>query len=197
MTDIVAQGADQHPLVASGNTITIDDKDVYDLTVVDGIAWQEVRCHLDGRYQGTEFQIKLRDGKRTGLWTLTTKVPDADLAEKRAMYHQLSDRMWNLASARIIGRCVSGVRAGREVVVGGGGGVKVVLGPAGVKKAGPFKKPVPWDRIAGASMDAGEVKVWWRERPDGGRKELVALSGAEINVKLLPSIVERLRPTQS
>jgi hypothetical protein len=49
------QGYRGHTLVASGNTMTIDGKDTYDLTAVKAVAYQIVRNRLNGAYQGTDW----------------------------------------------------------------------------------------------------------------------------------------------
>jgi hypothetical protein len=186
------QGYRGHTLVASGNTMTIDGKDTYDLTAVTAVAYDVVQNRVSGAYQGTDFKIQFKQDKRTRIFFLTTNHRDENIDEYHRWWLQLVERIETIAIPRLADQIVAAVRAGQTVSIGPTG-FKVVLSPEGVKKGGLFSKPVPWSQVTGTTVDGGAVKVLGSKTPGRAPVVIGQVLTSEWNCPVLPHVVSRLK----
>ncbi|MEW9533117.1 hypothetical protein [Microbispora sp. NPDC049125] len=186
------QGHGGHTLVASGNTMTIDGKDTYDLTAVKAVAYQVVQNHLNGAYQGTDFKIQLKQDKRTRIFFLTTNHRDENIDQYRTWWLQLVERIEAIAVPRLVDEVVAAVRAGQTVPIGPAG-ARVVLSLEGVKKGGLFSKPVPWSQVTGTTRDGRTVDVLGSKAPGGAPVVIGQVLTSEWNSPVLPYVVSHLK----
>lgn len=188
--DIQVQGG-KHILVASGDTMTIDGNDTYDLRALKAVSYDAVRRHLNGAYQGTDFKVQFKQDKRTRMFLLATNHRDENIDEYRESWRQLVKRIEAVAIPRLGDKVVAAVRAGETVSIGPAGG-KIVLSTEGVKKGGLFGKRVPWSQVAGTDVDNGTIRVLGSKVPGAAETVIGGVHTAEWNSCVLPYVVSRL-----
>jgi hypothetical protein len=189
--DIQVQGG-KHTLVASGDTMTIDGNDTYDLRALKAVTYDVVRRHLNGAYQGTDFKIQFKQDKRTRMFILATNHRDENIDEYRESWLQLVNRIEAIAIPRLADEMAAAVRAGETVSVGPAG-AKVVLSPEGVKKGGLFSKPVPWSQVTGTDLDNGTIRVLGSKAPNAAETVIASIHVTAWNSRVLPHVVSRLK----
>ena len=79
MSDDIRVRGGKHTLVASGDTMTIDGNDTYDLRALKAVSYDAVRRHLNGAYLGTDFKIQFKQDKRTRMFLLATDHRDENI----------------------------------------------------------------------------------------------------------------------
>ncbi|MEV0716876.1 hypothetical protein [Asanoa sp. NPDC050611] len=192
MSDDIRVRGGKHTLVATGDTMTIDDNDTYDLKALKAVSYDAVRRHLNGAYQGTDFKIQFKQDKRTRMFVMVANHRDENLDEYRKSWLLLVDRIEAIAIPQLGDKIVAAVRAGETVSIGPAGG-KVVLSPEGVKKGGLFGKPVPWSQVTGTDVGDGSVRVLGSKAPGAAETVIGGVHVAEWNSRVLPYVVSRLR----
>lgn len=192
MSDDIHVRGGKHTLVASGNTMTIDGDDTYDLTALKAVSYDAVRRHLNGAYQGTDFKIQFKQDKRTRMFILTTNHRDENLEAYRQSWLQLVDRIETIAIPHLGDSIVAAVRANETVSIGPAGG-KVILSPQGVKKGGLFGKQVPWAQVTGTDVNDGVIRVLGSKAPGAAETVIGGVPVTEWNSRVLPYVVSLLK----
>ena len=204
--DIQVQGG-KHTLVASGDTMTIDGNDTYDLRALKAVTYDAVRRHINGAYQGTDFKIQFKQDKRTRMFILATNHRDENIDEYRESWLQLVERIEAIAIPRLgdwiprtlfgSSRTLEAMRdvhaATGETVSIGPAGAKVVLSSEGVKKGGLFGKPVPWSQVTGTDLDNGTIRVLGSKAPGAAETVIGGVQVTAWNSRVLPHVVRRLK----
>ncbi len=182
----------RHTLVSSGNTMTFDGKDTYDLRAMNAVTYHATRRHINGTYQGTDLILQFKQDKRTRMFILSTNHRDENLNEYRESWLQVVHRIESIAIPRLADEIAAAVRAGETVPIGPAG-ARVLLSPEGVKKGGLFGKPVPWSRVTGTALDNGTIRILGSKAPDGAEKVIGEVHVAQWNGPVLPHVVNRLK----
>ena len=164
---------DKHTIVASGNTVTFDGKDTYDLTAVAEVAFDTYRRNVNGYYQGTYFTLQFKQDKRTRSVSFNTDPREyKDLDEYRESWEGIANSIYAIAIPRIADVMAANVRAGEAVRFGPLTGETVVAAPEGAR-GGLFGKgsAVPWSQVTRTDMYNGRHRVLGRKEP--GAEETV------------------------
>ena len=192
MSDDILVRDGRHTLLASGNTVTIDGNDTYDLTAVKAVSFGANRRHVGVTYQGTDFTVQLKQEKRSRMFIFSTDHRDENIDEYQESWRQLVARIDAIAIPRLADEIAASVRAG-ETVSFGPAGAKVVLSPEGVKKGGLFSKPVPWSQVTRTDLDDRTIRVLGRKTPGAEETVIGGVHVAEWNSYVLPHVVSRLK----
>lgn len=192
MSDDIHVRSGKHTLVAAGDTMTIDGDDTYDLTALKAVAYDALRRHLNGVYQGTDFRIAFKQDKRTRMFILAANHRDENIDECRASWLQLIERIEAIAIPRLGDAIVAAVRAGEAVSIGPVG-TKVVVSPEGVKRGGLFGKPIPWSRVTGTDVADDRIRVLCSKAPGAAETVVGGVHVTQWNSRVLPYVVSRLR----
>jgi hypothetical protein len=189
-TDVVLR-YDKHSIVASGNTVTIDGKETYDLTAVSEVAFDTYRRNVNGYYAGTYFTLEFKQGGRTGSVKFNT-IGDANLAEYQGAWEAIANRVYAIAIPRIAEGIAARVRAGEKVILGPPA-TRIVLTLEGVKSSTwGFGKIVPWSQVTRTDMYQGRHRVLGRKTPGAEETELGSVLVGWWNSYAIPTVVSLL-----
>ncbi len=198
MSDDIQVQSGRQTLVASGDTVTINGNDTYDLRAVTAVAYYAIRFHIANVYRGTMFHIDFKQDKRNCRFLFQTDRRDEHIDEYAQSWLQLVARIEAIAIPRLADKMAAAVGAG-ETVSFGGVGDRVVLSPEGVKNGGLFGKLVPWSQVTrtdvttATELGYGMNRVWGRKAPGAVEKVICGLSVSEWNSGVLPHVVSRLK----
>jgi hypothetical protein len=180
-------------IVASGDTVTIDGQDTFDLAAVSAVVLYFYGRSVNGWYQGTDFYLRFKQDKRACFVVFSTDQSDENREMYMVSWQRLADRIYAIAIPRIADEIVARVRAGETVSYGALGGDKVQLTLAGVKKGGLFSKLVPWSQVTRTDMDKSKIRVFGRKAPGAEETVICGAYVGEWNVYALPTVVGLLK----
>ncbi|MFJ1759885.1 hypothetical protein ACIOD2_06170 [Amycolatopsis sp. NPDC088138] len=166
-------------LAAAGDVIAIGDR-VFRLGEVDRVAY-----HAAARLHRASYSLGLARGPvrcRFGFDASSGEL--GELEDARETWRRLVELVESAACPRIALRMAEAITAGDTARFGGGGHPGIDADAEGLRGRHWFAAKVPWGRVLGSDLRAGQVRVW-----TGGREPGLVAGMAGWNAVVLPRVV--------
>ncbi|WP_328648161.1 hypothetical protein OHS58_11160 [Amycolatopsis sp. NBC_00348] len=163
-------------LAAAGDVIAIGDR-VFRLGEVDRVAY-----HAAARLHRASYSLGLASGLvrcRFGFDAAPGELDDA-----RETWRRLVELVESAACPRIASTMAEAITAGGTARFGGGGQPRIDADAGGLRGPRFFAGKVPWGRVLGSDLRAGQVRVW-----TGGPEPGLVTGMAGWNAVVLPRVV--------
>ncbi|WP_328454522.1 hypothetical protein [Amycolatopsis sp. NBC_00438] len=163
-------------LAAAGDVIAIGDR-VFRLGEVDRVAY-----HAAARPHRASYSLGLARGPvrcRFGFDAAATELDGA-----REAWRRLVELVESAACTRIARTLAEAIAAGGTARFGGGGHPRIDADAEGLRDHRWFAGKVPWGRVLGSDLRAGQVRVW-----TGGPQPRLVAGMAGWNAVVLPRVV--------
>jgi hypothetical protein len=165
-------------LAAAGGEIVIGDR-VFRLAEVDRVAY-----HAAARLHQARYSLGLARGPVRCRFGFDAFARGSELEDARETWRRLVELVESAACPRIAAGLAEVIAAGATARFGGGGHPRIDADAAGLRPARWFAGTVPWARVLGTDLRAGQVRVW-----TGGPEPGLVTGMAGWNAVVLPRVV--------
>jgi hypothetical protein len=164
-------------LAAAGDVIVIGDR-TFRLAEVDRVAY-----HAAARPHQASYALGLASGRVRSRFVFDA-FRGGELEDARETWRRLVELVESVACPRIARIAVDAIAGGATARFGGGGHPRIDADAEGLRRRRWFAPKVPWSRVLGVDLRAGEVRVW-----TGGPEPELVTAMAGWNAVVLPRVV--------
>jgi hypothetical protein len=165
-------------LAAAGDVIAIGDR-VFRLAEVDRVAYNAA-----ARLHRASYSLGLARGPVRCRFGFDAFHRGSELEDARETWRRLVELVESAACPRIALTMAEAIAAGETARFGGGGHPRIDADAEGLRGHRWFAGKVPWGRVLGSDLRAGQVRVW-----TGGPEPGLVTGMAGWNAVVLPRVV--------